>query len=76
MPKLPTLTAQKFIKAIRKDGFILDRSRGSHQTFLNPNKPTSTIVVPVHPGHDLGRGILKSLIKDAGFTESEFTELL
>jgi len=76
MSKLPTLTAQKFIKAIKKDGFYLDRSRGSHQTFLNVNKPASTVVIPVHPGHDLGKGLLKSLIKDAGFTEKEFLDLL
>jgi len=76
MPKLPTLTAHKFIKAIKKAGFYLDRSRGSHQIYLNTNKPNSTVVIPVHPGHDLGKGLLKSLIKDAGFTEKEFLELL
>jgi predicted RNA binding protein YcfA (HicA-like mRNA interferase family) len=76
MPKLPILTAVKFIKAIKKDGFTLDRSRGSHQTFLNPNKPNATVVIPVHPGHDLGKGLTKSLIKDAGLTEADFINLL
>jgi predicted RNA binding protein YcfA (HicA-like mRNA interferase family) len=76
MPKLPTLTAQKIIKAIKKNGFTLDRSRGSHQTFLNPDKPNATVVIPVHPGKDIGKGLLKSLIKDPGLTESEFIQLL
>lgn len=76
MPKLPTLTAKKFIKAIKKDGFYLDRSKGSHHTFLNPHKPDSSVVVPVHPGQDLGKGLLKSLIKDAKLTEAQFLKLL
>lgn len=76
MSKLPTLTAQKIIKAIKKAGFYLDRSRGSHQTYLHPGKPNTMVVVPVHPGRDIGKGLLKSLIKDAGYTEKEFIELL
>lgn len=76
MPKLPALNARNFIKAIKKGGFYLDRSKGSHHTFLNPKKPNSTVVVPVHPGQDLGKGLLKALIKDAGLTEDQFLKLL
>lgn len=76
MSKLPTLTAQKIIKAIKKAGFYLDRSRGSHQTYLHPDKPNATVVIPVHPGKDIGKDLLRSLIKDAGFTEKEIIELL
>lgn len=76
MPKLPSLTAKKFIKAIKKDGFYLDRVKGSHHTFLHPGKPDATVVVPVHPGQDLGKGILKSLIKDVKLSETQFLKLL
>lgn len=75
MPKLPILTAIKLIKILKKQGFILKRSSGSHQTFYN-SASRRIVSVPVHRGHDLGRGITRAIITDAGFTEKEFIRLL
>jgi predicted RNA binding protein YcfA (HicA-like mRNA interferase family) len=33
-------------------------------------------VIPVHPGEELGRGVLKEIISDIGMTREEFLELL
>ncbi len=64
MPRLPTISAQKLIKILKKDGFILDRTVGSHQIFYHPQKNIA-VSVPVHKSRDLGRGITKSILSDA-----------
>lgn len=33
-------------------------------------------VVPVHPGEELGRGILMEIMNDVGISKREFLELL
>ena len=75
MSKLPILTAVKLIKVLSKQGFIFKRSSGSHHVYFHP--ATRRIVsIPVHRGKDLGKGITKAIISDAGYTESEFIKLL
>lgn len=75
MSKLPILTAAKLIKILTKQGFIFKRSSGSHQVYFHPIS-RRLVSIPVHRGKDLGKGITKAIIADAGFTESEFTKLL
>ncbi|TKY91128.1 MAG: addiction module toxin, HicA family, partial [Candidatus Methanomarinus sp.] len=36
MPKIPSLNHQKIIKVLEKNGFILDRVKGSHHIFYHP----------------------------------------
>ena len=33
-------------------------------------------VIPIHPGEELGRGILKEIISDTGMSKEEFLQLL
>lgn len=75
MPKFPILTALKLIKILKKEGFTLIRSSGSHQTFYNESTK-KIVAIPVHRGHDLGRGITRAIIEDAGYAEDEFLRLL
>ena len=75
MSKLPVLTAAKLIKILQKQGFIFKRSSGSHQTFFHP-ETRRIVTIPVHRGKDLGKGLTKAIIADAGFTEQEFLKLL
>lgn len=75
MSKLPILTAAKLIKILTKQGFIFKRSSGSHQVYFNPFT-RRIVTIPVHRGKDLGKGITKAIITDAGITESEFIKLL
>ncbi|MGA1994871.1 MAG: type II toxin-antitoxin system HicA family toxin [Bryobacteraceae bacterium] len=55
------------IKALEKDGWVLDRTRGDHRQFINPGKlAAGTITVPGHPGDDLPIGTLNSILRKAG----------
>lgn len=75
MPRIPTLSAQKLIKILKKDGFIHDHTQGSHYIFYHPQKKI-TVSVPVHKGRDLGRGITKAILTYAKISEKEFLRYL
>ena len=53
------------IKMLEKDGWYLERTRGSHRQFKNSAKP-GLVTVPGKPGDDLGLGTLNSILKQAG----------
>ena len=75
MSKLPILTAQELIRILKKLGFEIIRQKGSH-VFL-AHEDGRTTVVPVHPGEDIGRGLLRKIIKeDVKISIQDFQELL
>lgn len=53
------------IKTLEKDGWRLDRTRGSHRRFKHSTKP-GLVTVAGKPGDDLGPGTLNSILKQAG----------
>jgi len=75
MSKIPTLTARKLIKVLKKKGFIHDRTQGSHYIFYHPQKKI-TVSVPVHKGRDLGRGITQAILKDTKISPKELSKLI
>ena len=73
MPKLPRISGREAIRAFRRAGWEVARQRGSHVVLTKPGS-LYTLSVPLHPV--LGPGLLRSLIRKAGLTVEEFTELL
>ena len=69
MPKLPVLTPKKIIKILEKNGFILDRIKGSHHIYYHPESKRRA-VVPVHK-KELPKGTLLEILKQAGIEKSE-----
>jgi predicted RNA binding protein YcfA (HicA-like mRNA interferase family) len=53
------------LELLRKDGWYLVRTTGSHRQFHNPVKP-GTVTVAGHPGKDLHAGMVKSILRQAG----------
>jgi predicted RNA binding protein YcfA (HicA-like mRNA interferase family) len=74
MPKLPSLTHQKIIKALEKKGFVLDRIKGSHHIYYHL-ETKKRAVVPLHK-RDLPKGTLLEIIKQAGISKEELRDLL
>ncbi len=72
MARLPVISGDDFVKAVARIGFVWDRTEGSHMILVGPGG--RTISVPSH--RELGRGLLRALIRDAGLTRREFMELL
>ena len=50
---------------LERDGWILRRIRGSHHVYTKPGE-RRTIPVPVHGHKALKRGIMLSILRDAG----------
>jgi predicted RNA binding protein YcfA (HicA-like mRNA interferase family) len=71
--KLPVLSARECIVALEKVGFYVIRQRGSHIT-LRRDSPPGRVTVPNHK--ELRTGMLRAIIRQAGLTVEEFSELL
>jgi predicted RNA binding protein YcfA (HicA-like mRNA interferase family) len=74
MPKVPALTPQKIAKVLEKKGFVLDRIRGSHRIYYNPDAKCR-VVVPFHK-KDLPKGTALPILKQAGICREELDDLL
>jgi len=51
-------------KMLEKEGWVLDRVKGSHHQFKHPEKP-GVITIP-HPRKDIPKGTVHSILKQAG----------
>jgi predicted RNA binding protein YcfA (HicA-like mRNA interferase family) len=76
MTKLSSVSGDQVIKALGKAGFVVHHQKGSHVTMKNSEDSARRVVVPVHKGKNLGKGLLFSIIKDSGITVEEFLALL
>jgi predicted RNA binding protein YcfA (HicA-like mRNA interferase family) len=74
MSILPILTARAVMQKLVRAGFRLIYIKGSHHFFQHPVTKRITSI-PMHGGRDIGRGLLKKILKQAGLSAKEFIEL-
>jgi len=74
MTVLPMLTARQVIRALEKAGFQVQRQTGSHARLKHVDG--RVVTVPVHAGQDIGRGLLRKILRDADMTPAELLTLL
>ena len=74
MPPLPLVNPRQLIAALEKAGFETIRQKGSHLRLKHPDGRVLT--VPVHAGRDIGRGLLRKILRDADLSREEFVRLL
>ena len=72
MARLPVLSGDEFVRLVAGIGFTVGRMEGSHMILIGPTG--QRITVPRH--RELGRGLLRALIRDAGLTREEFLQLI
>ncbi len=70
MPKFPSFTPQEIMKILMKNGFFVDRIKGSHYIFFNESSK-KRLVIPMHK-KDLPKGTLMEIIKQSGLDIDEF----
>ncbi len=68
--KLPLLSARELIRILTHMGFVEIRQRGSHKYFRHPDGRTT--VVPVHPGRDIGSGLLRKILREIEVSREDF----
>ena len=74
MPKLVPIKPKKLIKILLGLGFIERDAEGSHVFFKHPDGRTT--LVPRHGGEDIGRGLLRQILREIEVTPGEFSKHL
>ena len=87
--RLPALKGREIIAALRKAGFVdVRRSAGSHVHLAHPDGRRVTVPagyagtlmcgrsLPDHGPTDVGRGLLRRILRDADLPPDEFRSLL
>ena len=73
MPKLPVISGAQAVRAFERDGWSVDRQRGSHVIMIKPGHMAS-LSIPQH--RELAAGTLRSLIRATGMSVEGFLSLL
>jgi predicted RNA binding protein YcfA (HicA-like mRNA interferase family) len=69
--RLPVIKAKDLVRLLQREGYILAHQKGSHATYKHP-VTHRRVTVPVHPGRDLKRGLLRGILNDLNMTPEEF----
>ena len=74
MTKVPSASYRSVIKALRRDGWIVVRQKGSHIRLQKHTlSETLKLTVPAHS--PIKRSTLSHILKQAGLTVDQFKEL-
>lgn len=71
MTKLPILEGKEIIKVLAKIGYRQVRQKGSHIRLQCIGRKSVTV-----PDHNVGRGLLRKILRDANLSPDEFSKLL
>ncbi|WP_048151990.1 type II toxin-antitoxin system HicA family toxin [Methanolacinia paynteri] len=75
MTGLPVISGKDLIKILVKEGFVVNRQKGSHVRLAKMTDDGKiTVTVPLHD--ELDRGTLISILKGAEITKEEFLDLI
>jgi len=70
--RLPACSGKDAVQAFRQIGYEVDHQTGSHIILRHPTQRRLTV-----PNHrELAKGTLRALIREAGLSKEQFTELL
>ena len=73
MHKLSPAKPDEVTRILEGLGFSRVRQSGSHAVYHHADSRWTT--VPIHKGRDLGKGILRKILKDAKISIDEFEQL-
>lgn len=74
MSALPRISGRQVVQMLKKIGYEQDRQRGSHMILRQTDSPHRRLTVPDHK--EIAKGTLRAIIRQAGLTVDEFTDLL
>jgi len=72
--RLPILKARDVIRVLKQLGFYEVHRKGSHIFFQHPDGRCT--LVSFHSGEDIGRGLLRQILREIKLTPKEFLKLL
>jgi predicted RNA binding protein YcfA (HicA-like mRNA interferase family) len=75
MPKLPSVSGERVVRALKRAGFVELRQKGSHVSLeRRASDRIFKTVVPMHA--QLAKGTLSDILKQSGVSLEEFLDLL
>jgi len=74
LSKLPLVTSTQMVRLVRHLGFEFVRQKGSHAYYRHPDGRAT--VVPMHRGEDLGRGLIRTILRDLEISPEEYVHRL
>ena len=72
--RLPALKACDVIRVLRKLGFYKLRQSGSHICLKHPDGRFT--LVPRHSSEDIGRGLLRQILREINISPEDFLKML
>jgi predicted RNA binding protein YcfA (HicA-like mRNA interferase family) len=69
VPKLPSLDPKNIINILKRNGFVLDRTKGSHHIYYHPESKRR-VIIPFHK-KDLPKGTLMEILRQAGLRKDD-----
>ena len=73
MTKLPILTGKQLVAALSSLGFQVIRTRGNNSSATRDGR---AIVVPVHAGETIGKGLLSRVLRDCEISRDSLLNAL
>jgi len=71
MPKLPILKDKELIKILKKLGFTQHRQKSTSHLIMK-HSDGRRVVIPIHPGKDIPKGTLLSIIRSTKIAKENF----
>jgi len=73
LSKLPVISGKRLSKILEQIGYLIDHQSGSHLILRQNKAPYRRLTIPNHK--EIAKGILRSIIRQAGLTLAEFIDL-
>jgi len=73
MTALNIVDTKTMIAILNRLGFKFIRQRGSHAYYAHPDGRST--VIPKHQGEDLGRGLIRQILRDIDISVEEYERL-
>ena len=73
MTRLAPISARELQTILSRLGFRLVRQKGSHAFWQHEDGRVT--IDPVHKGEDIGRGLLRQIVRDVSIDLEEFARL-
>jgi len=74
LSRLTVISGRQLCKVLKQIGYEIDHQTGSHIILRNNVPPFRRLTVPNHK--EIAKGTLRSIIREAGLTLSEFNNPL
>ena len=73
--RLPVISGKELIAVLIRLGFEEKKRKAtSHRRYVHPDGRRTT--VPLHPGQDIGQGLLRKILRDIELNPEEFIKWL